>query len=109
MKDNKRKSLVKAVRKAAKKNILESLIPELTKISATIGSGTVKLEKVIAKESNKLAKKIAKEIELDEVAIVAKAEKPAKVAKPIVKKAPKNVAIKNPDKKKIKVDVITAS
>lgn len=112
MKDNKRKTLIKAVRKAAQKNILETLTPELTKISATIGAGSAKLEKVIAKELNRLAKKIAKEIELDETAIVAKAEKPAKVAKPVksaVKKIEKPVVVKTAGKKQTKVEVVTAS
>lgn len=81
MKNIKRKSLIKAAKKEAKKNIKSKLITELKRVLSTIGSGSAKLEKTIAKGSSKLAKKIANEIQLDEVAIVANAQ-PLKAEQP---------------------------
>ncbi|WP_121200091.1 hypothetical protein [Mucilaginibacter gracilis] len=128
MKNTKRKSLIKSARKTAKKNILVSLIAELKKVSANIGAGSQKLEKVIEKGSGKLAKKVAKEIMLDEVAIVAAGEVEKTAEIPVTKKgkvkaAPADkadavkeepVALKNPDKKASKkkaktTEVVTAS
>jgi len=94
MKDTKRKVLVKAAKKEAKKNIHNSLIAELEKVVGSISPLSGKLKKVIAKGSEKLAKKLAKEIHLDEAAIAAG-------AKPVAteKAAPAPKAAEAPAKK----------
>lgn len=112
MKDTKRKTLIKAARKAAKKDILEKLIPEIKKISATAGAVSAKLDKLIAKESAKLAKKITGKIQLDEAAITSsKTQRPAAPA--VIKKAEKPTAEKAIEKKTAKktakAEVVTAS
>jgi type III secretion system FlhB-like substrate exporter len=116
MKHSKRKSIIKAARKTARKTILKDLITELKKVSANLGSGTDKLDKVIAKGSGKLAKKIAKQIQLDEVAILAGAKSvKAEVsteggAKPAPKTKVEKVAQAKPVKSKAKPQpVVTAS
>jgi hypothetical protein len=116
MKDSKRK-LIKTARKEAKKNIHQNLIIELKKIAASIGTGSPKLEKIIKKEANKLAKKIAKEIQLDEAAILATVKTPnpekASPAKAVATKLKTSATAKSAEKPAVKkggkAEVVTAS
>ncbi|MEO6523553.1 MAG: hypothetical protein ABIN91_17860 [Mucilaginibacter sp.] len=97
MKDTKRKALIKAAKKEAKKNIHNSLIAELEKAVGSIGTVSAKLKKVIAKSSEKLAKKITKEIQLDKAIIAANAAPVNAEKSSPAKTAP--VKVKSPAKK----------
>ena len=108
MKDTKNKALIKAAKKEAKKNIHNSLISELEKVVGSIGTVSAKLKKVIAKSSEKLAKKITKEIQLDKAVIAANVT-PVKVVKSSPAKAT-SVKTKKPVTKVTKAEtVVTAS
>jgi hypothetical protein len=108
MKDNKSKALIKAAKKEAKKNIHNSLITELEKVVGSIGHVSAKLKKVIAKSSEKLAKKITKEIQLDKAIIAARATT-AKVEKPASVKTTPVKAKKTATKSTKPETVVTAS
>jgi hypothetical protein len=111
MKDTKRKPLIKAAKKEVRKNIQTKLAVELKNIAVGMGSVSAKLEKLIAKEANKLAKKLAKKIQLDEVAIAANA-KPVKVKNAASAQAakPAKVAPEKSTNKSTKAEpVVTAS
>lgn len=73
MKKKKLKSLVKSVRKAAEKDIRLTLITALTDIASTYGESTRKLKKDIKKSSVKVAKKLAKELNIDQTALTSPA------------------------------------
>ena len=65
MKKNKLKSLVKAARKTAEKDIHLSLVTSLQDIAGKFGEGSKKLNKDIEKGARRLAKKIATDIKID--------------------------------------------
>jgi len=65
MKKNKLKSLVKAARKTAEKDIHLSLVTSLQEIAGKFGEGSKKLNKDIEKGARRLAKKIATDIKID--------------------------------------------
>ena len=65
MKKNKLKSLVKAARKTAEKDIHLSLVTSLQEIAGKFGEGSKKLNKDIEKGARRLAKKIATDIKIN--------------------------------------------
>lgn len=70
MKKAKLKSLVKAARKTAKESIANKVVTDLNAFTAELGQDSKKLNKQIKKGANQLAKKIAKEINIDKAALV---------------------------------------
>lgn len=70
MKKSKLKSLVKAARKTAEKDIRLSLTSSLKDIAAQFGEGSKKLSKDIEKGSKQLAKKLARDIRIDKASFI---------------------------------------
>lgn len=95
MKNNKRE-LIRTAKKEAKKTVRNSLVAELKKVSATFGTISGKLEKVIEKGSGKLAKKIAKKIKIDAIVTNATLAKEDQVSGNTDIKGSKPVAVKGP-------------
>jgi len=65
MKKSKLKSLVKAARKTAEKDIHQSLLSTLSEIAGNYGEGAKKLNKDIQKGARRLAKKLSANIKID--------------------------------------------
>ncbi len=70
MKKSKLKSLVKTARKNAQKDIQIVVAAELKVAAGKLGQDVESLNKAIAKESKKVAKRIAQKIKIDKTALV---------------------------------------
>src|SRR3546814_18307060 len=81
MKKSKVKALVKSAREKAGKTISERLIDELKEVTVRLGSSSKKLDKESEKGAKSLAKKLSKELKIDEEAILKVSSVPAKPAK----------------------------
>jgi uncharacterized protein (DUF342 family) len=80
MKKSKLKSLVKAERKTAQKDIKTGLVTAITEATASFGKGSKKLNKQIEQIAKQLSKLLDKDIKIDKEAIKIDKEalKPAK-------------------------------
>ena len=103
MKKSELNSTAKAGIKKIQKEIEAALITKLKAVTGKLGEATDKLEKEILKGSKKLAKKVVKELKIDQPAVAVpaivqknkiepvadtKPEKKAIPAKPVPEKAP---------------------
>lgn len=70
MKKTKLKSLVKAARKNAAKDIQIGIATELKTVAGKLGQDVEKLSKAIEKEAKKVAKRLADKIKIDKAALV---------------------------------------
>jgi len=84
MKKKKLKSLVKAARKTAEKDIRLDLIAGLTEIVSKFGEGSKKLTKDIKKGAASLAKKLAKDIKIYDTAVIETSIENKAAIEPIV-------------------------
>lgn len=66
MAKNKLKSLDKAARKSVRETIKSSLIADLKELTGELGTASKKLEKEILKGSKKLAKRLTREIKVNQ-------------------------------------------
>ncbi|MDO7742715.1 MAG: hypothetical protein MUP99_03045 [Pedobacter sp.] len=102
MKKSKLKSLVKAARKTAEKDIHQTLLASLQEIAGNYGEGNKKLNKDIEKGARRLAKKLATDIKIDKSVFIEVKEETniaeiATIEAPIlVKKEAKVKAVKAP-------------
>jgi len=75
MKKNELNTKLKAEIKKIKNDIESGLVIKLKELTAKLGAGTADLEKEIEKGSRKLAKKIAKELKLNQSAVAVTSPK----------------------------------
>lgn len=97
MKKDKLKSLVKAARKTARKDIELRLITELKELAGKLGQDSKKLKKDIEKGSKQLAKKLSRKLKIDKSAILeasneTKAANVLKIPKPAATRKPRTIS-----------------
>lgn len=103
MKKSKLKSLVKAARATAKKDIQTSIVTGLRETISQFGESSKKLNRDIEKAAKNLAKKISKDIKIYKTA-TADAQTEVLPQEPVVLAAPDPAVTKKPAAKAVKED-----